>query len=97
MHAPVRVAFKRQHGILAAEQDCLLTMCCDPCVLCQELRELETRTTAAPAVMLNPGYVQPSGQMMMQPQPMMGQPYAQPMQPMQPMMQPMGAYTPKAM
>jgi hypothetical protein len=101
MHAPMRVAFKRQHGILAAEQDCLLTMCCDPCVLCQELRELETRTHAPAVVMLNPGYVQPSGQMMVQPQPMMGQPmmaqpYAQPMQPMmQPM--PMGAYTPKAM
>jgi hypothetical protein len=70
MHAPMRQAFKANHGILTGENDCLLAWCCDPCIMCQELRELDARRPMV--VMVNPGYVQPV-QMVMQQQGMQQQ------------------------
>ena len=54
LHYNVRSAFKRQHGI--AETGCCpdlaYLICCDACVLCQELRELDMR--AAPRAVVLP-------------------------------------------
>jgi len=79
LHKPVRKALKGKHGITVEENDTVLAMCCDFCILCQELREIDLRR--------KPVYVQMTPMM----NPAMGMPtMGMPMQPVQPMqMQPM--------
>jgi PLAC8 family len=83
IHWGVRKALKAQYGI-AHEGCCPDFACvalCDPCVLCQELREIELRTAPPTMVVMSPMH-QPGIMMMnmQQPQPVMAQPMmAQPM------------------
>ena len=91
LHVSLRRGLRREHLIdepaTCAENDWTLAICCDPCAVCQELREIELRR---PRIM-HPGAMVPPPQVMMnpmmaQPQPgMYAQPgYGRPMQPMQP-------------
>ena len=54
VHTDVRRAFKKHHGITAVERDRLLTAFCDPCAMCQEVRELELKSAHAAAVAAGP-------------------------------------------
>ena len=61
LHLNVRRAFKRQYGIMDAGlcPDLACLVFCDACMLCQELRELELRTTPCIAVMPRTSTVAP--------------------------------------
>lgn len=86
MHYPVRQAFKKQHGIVdknpCGEICCMI--CCDACLLCQEIRELEIRQPAQVVMVAPPTLiVAPQMNPMMAAAPQYAQPqYAQPQQPM---------------
>lgn len=90
LHVSLRRGLKRQYGIAdppgGCDNDWVLAVCCDPCAICQELREIDLRR---PQIMLHPGGMMPPGTMMMNPMHPVQQQYAQPgggypMQPMQP-------------
>jgi hypothetical protein len=101
IHWGVRKALKAQHGI-AHEGCCPDFACvalCDPCVLCQELREIELRTAPPTMVVMSPMH-QPGIMMMnmQQPQPVMAQPMmAQPMMAQPMMAQPQVVLAPQPM
>ena len=97
-HVSLRRGLKRHHGITDAsgccQDDWVLACCCDPCAVCQELREIDLRR---PRVIAHPGGMLPPGHMVMNPMMGVAPPppgmYAPPMQPggaypMQPMAQP---------
>lgn len=83
LHVSLRRGLKRQYGIADApggcDNDWVLAVCCDPCAICQELREIDLRR---PQIMVHPGGMMPPGHMVMNP--MVQRQYQQPMQPMQP-------------
>lgn len=44
LQAPSRKAIRKKYGILD-ESDCLITMCCSVCAICQEAREIKKQGT----------------------------------------------------
>jgi Cys-rich protein (TIGR01571 family) len=93
-HVSLRRGLKRHHGIEdgsgCCENDWVLAVCCDPCAVCQEQREIDLRR---PQIM-HPGGMMPPPMMMMNPMMMPPQP-GQYMPPGQPAMRPMQPMAPQ--
>ena len=74
LHVSVRRGFKRHHGIAAepgcAGADVALAVCCEPCITCQEVREMDIRAfgqNGGVAMAVLPTMFVPPGGMVMNP------------------------------